>query len=80
MKVIVKCFSQVRYHLGKDELVFHLEEGVTTSYLEEKVRDQAGDLLEGVSLRVAVNQKYTPEAVELKDGDEVALIPPVQGG
>ncbi|MDP6397320.1 MAG: MoaD/ThiS family protein [Candidatus Marinimicrobia bacterium] len=80
MKVIVKCFSQVRYHLGKDELVFHLEEGVTTSDLEEKVREQAGDLLEGVSLRVAVNQKYTPEAVELKDGDEVALIPPVQGG
>lgn len=80
MKVIVKCFSQVRYHLGKDKLVFHLEEGVTTSDLVEKVRDQAGDLLEGVSLRVAVNQKYTPEAVELKDGDEVALIPPVQGG
>ena len=31
-------------------------------------------------LRVAVNQKYVPNEVELKDGDEVAFIPPVQGG
>jgi len=33
-----------------------------------------------VSLRTAVNQKYIPDVVELKDGDEVAFIPPVQGG
>jgi molybdopterin converting factor small subunit len=33
-----------------------------------------------VSLRVAVNQKYVPEETVLDDGDEVAFIPPVQGG
>lgn len=80
MKVTVKCFSQVRYHLGTGELIMHLEKGATTDDLEKKVRDQAGNLLDGVSLRVAVNQKYTPESVKLEEGDEVALIPPVQGG
>jgi molybdopterin converting factor small subunit len=33
-----------------------------------------------VRLRVAVNRKYIPEKIELKDGDEIAFIPPVQGG
>jgi molybdopterin converting factor small subunit len=33
-----------------------------------------------VSLRIALNQKYIPQETELKDRDEVAFIPPVQGG
>jgi Molybdopterin converting factor, small subunit len=36
--------------------------------------------LDEVFLRVAVNQKYVRGHIELKDGDEVAFIPPVQGG
>lgn len=80
MKVKVKCFSQVKYHLGVDELILQLEEGSTTVDVENNIRSRAGDQLKNVSLRVAVNRKYTPEVVELKEGDEVALIPPVQGG
>ncbi|MFQ6608551.1 MAG: MoaD/ThiS family protein [Fidelibacterota bacterium] len=80
MKVKVKCFSQVKYHLGVDELILQLEEGSTTVDVENNIRSRACDQLKNVSLRVAVNRKYTPEVVELKEGDEVALIPPVQGG
>ena len=36
--------------------------------------------LDDVSLRVAINQNYVTEDIELKNGDEVAFIPPVQGG
>ena len=32
------------------------------------------------SLAVAVNQEYARADTELKDGDEVALLPPVSGG
>ncbi|MBT6113793.1 MAG: molybdopterin synthase sulfur carrier subunit, partial [Candidatus Marinimicrobia bacterium] len=36
--------------------------------------------LDDISLRIAVNQKYTPIDIKLNNGDEVAFIPPVQGG
>ena len=35
--------------------------------------------LDGISLRMALNRKYTVDDIILR-GDEVAFIPPVQGG
>ena len=78
--VNVKCFSQVMYALDTDMLLLELELGTTTDTLEKIIRDRADGKLDGVSLGTAVNQKYIPDVVELKDGDEVAFIPPVQGG
>ena len=80
IKVKIKCFSQVKYALGKNEIIMDLENGSTTVDLEQMIREQGKDKLNGVSLRVAVNQKYVQDDIELKDGDEVAFIPPVQGG
>jgi molybdopterin converting factor subunit 1 len=80
MKIKIKCFSQVKYALGTDELTLEFEMGKTTSQLEQLIREKADGKLDGVSLRIAVNQKYSPDEIELKDGDEVAFIPPVQGG
>jgi molybdopterin synthase sulfur carrier subunit len=80
MKITIKCFSQVKYALGTDEFVLELEAGTMTSELEQNIRSKADGKLDGISLRIAVNQKYIPNDIELNDGDEVAFIPPVQGG
>jgi molybdopterin converting factor small subunit len=80
IQVKVKCFSQVKYVFGKDEISLALEPGTTSAELEELVRNQAQGKLDKVTLRIAVNQKYIPVEIELKNGDEVAFIPPVQGG
>ena len=80
MKITIKCFSQVKYALGIDEFVLELEAGTMTSELEQNIRSKADGKLDGISLRIAVNQKYIPKDIELNDGDEVAFIPPVQGG
>ena len=80
MKITIKCFSQVKYALGIDEFVLELEAGTMTSVLEQSIRSKADGKLDGISLRIAVNQKYIPNDIELNDGDEVAFIPPVQGG
>ena len=80
IQVKVKCFSQVKYVLGKDEMSLTLEPGTTSAELEKLVRNQAQGKLDKVTLRIAVNQKYIPKEIELKNGDEVAFIPPVQGG
>ncbi len=80
ININVKCFSQVKYALGKDELNLELEVGATTLDLEKIIREKADGKLDSVSLRIALNQKYIPQETELKDRDEVAFIPPVQGG
>ena len=80
MKIKIKCFSQVKYALGENEIILEMETGSTTLGLEKIIREKADGKLDGVSLRVAVNQQYQSEETILTDGDEVAFIPPVQGG
>jgi len=76
----LKCFSQVKYALGKNEIIFELENGIFTDDLEKIVRKKAEGKLNDVTLSTALNKKYISKNTELKDGDEVAFIPPVQGG
>ena len=80
IKIKIKCFSHVKHALGKDILDINLKEGATLESLENKVRTKADGKLNGVSLRIALNKKYVTGDKVLKDGDEVAFIPPVQGG
>ena len=80
IKIKVKCFSQVKYSLGVEELTFELEDGTDVSDLEKIVREKALGKLDGITLRTAVNRKYISDNAILNDGDEIALIPPVQGG
>ena len=80
MKVFVKCFSQVKYAVGTSELALDLKPGSTTADLETMIRKKGAGELDGVTLRTAVNKHYVSEPIPLEDGDEVAFIPPVQGG
>ena len=80
MKVLVKCFSQVKYAVGTSELALDMDPGSTTADLETMIREKAAGELDGVTLRTAVNKHCVSEPVPLEDGDEVAFIPPVQGG
>ncbi|SVB51309.1 uncharacterized protein METZ01_LOCUS204163, partial [marine metagenome] len=70
----------VKYALDADELFLELNPSQTTADVEDMVRERAGKKLEGVILRTAVNRKYVKDPQNLEDGDEVAFIPPVQGG
>ena len=80
INVKVKCFSQVKYALGVDVLTFEVDDNTTSNDLEKIIRERAGEKLNNVSLRVAINQKYQKEEIALQDGDEVVFIPPVQAG
>tara|TARA_Y100000996_G_scaffold318024_1_gene254173 strand:+ start:693 stop:935 length:243 start_codon:yes stop_codon:yes gene_type:complete len=80
MKIKIKCFSQVKYAIRKDQLIIDLREGSDTSDIEEIIREKAKGRLDGVTLRTALNKVYITNPVVVKDGDEVAFIPPVQGG
>ena len=80
IKVTIKFFSQVKYALDKNELILELENGTSSSDLEKIIRKKANGKLDDISLRIAINQQYVSENTKLKDDDEVAFIPPVQGG
>tara|TARA_X000000950_G_scaffold26030_1_gene27985 strand:- start:1448 stop:1693 length:246 start_codon:yes stop_codon:yes gene_type:complete len=80
IKIRLKCFSQVKYALGINEITFELEDETSTDDLEKLVRKKAEGKLDDVTLSTAVNKKYISKNIELEDGDEVAFIPPVQGG
>jgi molybdopterin converting factor small subunit len=80
IKITIKCFSQVKYALGEKELVLEIDSGATTQDVEKLIRKKAINNLDNVSLSVAVNKKYISKVIVLNDGDEVAFIPPVQGG
>ena len=80
MKIILKCFSQVKYALNTDEMTVELKNGQTASDLEKIIRKKAGKKLDGIEVQIAVNQEYSDGSTVLCNGDEVALIPPVQGG
>ena len=80
IKIRLKCFSQVKYALGSNEIIFELENGSSTDDLEKIVRKKTKGKLNDVTVSTAINKKYISKNTELKDGDEVAFIPPVQGG
>ncbi len=80
LKITTRCFSHVRQALGKGIVNLELDDGADTTEVERMIREMAGKELDGISFRIAVNRKYLSSPTALKDGDEVALIPPVQGG
>lgn len=60
-------------------------EGLNTSArtpreLYAELRESRGFLLEETQLRVAVNGEFAALDNTLKEGDEIAFIPPVSGG
>ena len=81
MKVRVKFFASYREIAGRPEEMLNLREGTTVSALLDSLREKypkLGSLSDNII--VSVNKKYAREEVALKEGDEVALLPPVSGG
>lgn len=82
MVVSVRLFAMLRERLGSGRLEIELEEGATVgdavSALSEK--PGLGPLLGEMPVLMAVNREYAHADAPLREGDELALIPPVSGG
>jgi molybdopterin converting factor subunit 1 len=74
-------FAQYRDFAGADEIAVELPETATVADLVARLRAGANGLSKlPASPVVAVNMDYAPLATALREGDEVAFIPPVAGG
>jgi molybdopterin converting factor small subunit len=78
MKVTIKYFGLVAEAAGRNEESFHFEGPLSSGDLKQKCLEQF-TIQDKDSIQVAVNQNLD-ETIVLKDGDEVALLPPFAGG
>lgn len=79
IQVTLRCFAAVREQLGVDELKVELPAGATVEALRQRLGQRCPGLLR-LPLAFAVNRDYARADSELRDGDEVAFIPPISGG
>jgi molybdopterin converting factor subunit 1 len=82
MLVNVRLFAMLRERAGSDSVTVELDEGATVRDAVEAVGDQHGlhELIARMPVVMAVNREYAREESTLREGDELALIPPVSGG
>jgi len=81
MRVRLLCFGVLKDIFAQQSEIMELPAGSTVQTLLENCRERV-QVPAGLwtSVAVAVNRKYADLKDELKDGDEVALLPPVSGG
>lgn len=80
MTITIKFFALGRELVGKSELQKSYDESVTVGKVLEDLRAEYPRLAQMPSMLLAVNMEYSGEDTVLKDGDELAIIPPVSGG
>src|SRR5581483_1117573 len=82
--VAVKLFGLVKSLAeNRSELTLSLDEGRCVKDLIGRLAaryPQIGELVHKKKVLVSVNQEIAHEDTEIKDGDEVALLPPFAGG
>ncbi|HHY72504.1 MAG TPA: MoaD/ThiS family protein [Bacillus bacterium] len=73
----ILLFAHLEEAIGESKLIW-TELPITVEGLKQKISEKYNISLQ--SVMVAVNEEYADDALELCDGDIVALIPPVSGG
>jgi molybdopterin converting factor subunit 1 len=80
MKCTIKAFGITREIVGSRVLEIEVPDGQTVAALKTELMKQYPDFSGLRSMYIAVNQQYAEDEYVLREGDEIALIPPVSGG
>jgi len=82
MRVRLLLFAAARERAGKSEISLEVtgEQARAADVLAAAVRSEPGLAAIAAQLRVAVNHAFVDGAAMVREGDEVALLPPVSGG
>ena len=81
MKVRVQLYAQLRELVGIHELEFELPQGATVRELLEKIYAQKPALrAHDNTILVGAGLEFVARNYKLNPGEEIAIMPPVQGG
>lgn len=80
MNCTIKAFGITREIVGSRVLEIEMPDGHTVAALKSELIKRYPAFLGLQSMYIAVNQQYAEEESVLQEGDEIALIPPVNGG
>ncbi len=81
MRVTVRLFARLRELVGAGDLHRDAQEGATVADVWDSLaRDYPAIAPYAASISCAVNAEYARMAAPLREGDEVAFLPPVSGG
>ena len=80
MKIRVRLFASFREAAGTTALAWDAPEGATVSDVVTALAAAYPFGPAADKALLAVNQEYVGGSYRLRDGDELALIPPVSGG
>ena len=81
--ITVKYFASLRSVAGKEEEQFSMGSETTIEKLSEEISKTApklGEMIRGNKIIVSVNMDVVQPGAVIKDGDEIALLPPFSGG
>ena len=81
MKVRVQFYAQLRNLTGLRESDVDLPKGATVRDLLEKIYSQQPALrVHDKSILIGAGVEFVDRAYKLKSGEEISIMPPVQGG
>ena len=80
MKVRLLFFAVLRDIAGTGERELAIEAGATALDVWQSLQKQYAKLAGYTHPMVAINESYAAPETILRDGDELAFIPPVAGG
>ncbi len=80
MVLSILCFGIVKDFVKADVIEFNLDAPYTVTLLRTKLESKYQKLSDLKSYLIAVNQEIANDDTKIKEGDELAIIPPVSGG
>jgi molybdopterin converting factor subunit 1 len=80
--IIVKLFALMKDRVGRDELRVDATTGTVAALLRQLAKEYPAlsDILVPGRIVVSVNHEFVKQDALVRDGDEVALMPPFSGG
>lgn len=80
--VTIKLFAMIKDKAGRDELLLDVTDSTVTELLQHIAREipALGGIVSARTVRVSINSEFASLHAVVRDGDEVALMPPFSGG
>jgi molybdopterin synthase catalytic subunit len=81
--VIVKFFASIKQKIGKEEVSLNLDQPIAVASFLDILEKQLPGLKQAIKQTnsiIALNHQFVDQSATVKDGDELAFIPPMSGG